>query len=77
MALQAGDITRRRLEHAEFALRFCTEAGFSLGREMDGYAALPEDGRRVLRAAALWSAQLSDGAEGFGRHLARNSLIKR
>jgi hypothetical protein len=74
MALQAGDITRQRLEHTDAALRLLTEVtGSSAGmrsREASGHPVLVgEDEQRALAdvACRLQSAQLADAAEEFAR----------
>jgi hypothetical protein len=75
MALQSGDITRQRLEHAEHALGFLTKTGRSAvprsSEERSSYAALPEDQQRALAATTclLQAAQLSDAAAEFERNV--------
>ncbi|RAI38895.1 hypothetical protein, partial [Rhodoplanes roseus] len=71
MALQVGDATRQRMEHAqagaELLARVLTKTHGS-----DAWAALPADERRALVAAgcALQAAQLTDAAEELGREIA-------
>ncbi len=64
VALQIGDITRQRLEHAEFAL------GLTEGASTAG---LNRDEQRIFAAASqtLQSAQLADAARDFDRDVGR------
>jgi hypothetical protein len=73
-ALQSGDITRQRLEHADGALRLLTEVAGSSGgmrsHETRGQPVIVgKDEQRALTAATcrLQSAQLADAAEEFAR----------
>jgi hypothetical protein len=73
MALQVGDITRQRLEHADRTLSFLTEAGIVRGgtatEPMSRPADFTEDEQRALLKATclLQAAQLSDAAAEFER----------
>lgn len=75
MALQAGDITRQRLEHVDYALGFLTESAASLTNTrlqgLTSQAALTEDEQQAFAVATsqLQSAQLSDAAQEFERHV--------
>ena len=73
MALQVGDITRQRLEHADHALGFLSHQGepraATQGEEISGLAAFSEDEQRAFTATTfrLQAAQLSDAAAEFER----------
>jgi hypothetical protein len=65
-ALQAGDITRQRLEHAEYALNLLTEP-----QETGDHPALTREEQQVFTTTTcrLQSAQLAATAEEFERNV--------
>ena len=73
LALQIGDITRQRLEHADWALGLVattrSERPATGSSPVPGHPALDEDDRRgfIIAAHRLQSAQLSDAARNFDR----------
>ena len=69
MALQIGDITRQRLEHADHALGLVVAAGTS--HRPAGEATLNDDEQLafIMVNHRLQSAQLSDAARGFDREV--------
>jgi hypothetical protein len=71
LALQIGDATRQRLEHADHALELVA-ATRGQRDPVEGHPALDEDEQWsfIMAAHRLQSAQLSDAARNFGREVA-------